>query len=290
MKQKMSKKSGPTKSRLEDDLFDPAAVEREKLYEGFPSRNELVIATVMEVANHGCYVRLDEYDNLRAYIHISELSRTWVKNIRVHVREGQRIVAKVLRVDPRKSQIDLSIKRVPEQMRKLKLLEAKRNQTAYTLFKMIVEQVPPEERGKADEVRDILIDNFEMLYYGLEFASTATQKKLVELGIPPAWAKVIQKVAAANIIPATVEIKGTVEISIPGGEGVIHLKNALIAGKKAAEKNTSITIFTEGSPRYTIEVTAEDYKVAEKALENALERIQEIVEKHGGSFKFTRKK
>jgi len=285
----MSKKSGPTKSRLEDDLFDPAAVERD-VFEGFPTRNELVIATVMEVANHGCYVRLDEYDNLKAYIHISELSRTWVKNIRVHVREGQRIVAKVLRVDPRKSQIDLSIKRVPEQMRKLKLLEAKQNQTANTLFRLIIDQVPPEERKKADEVWRILVENFELLYYGLEFASTASQKKLVELGISPAWAKVIRKVAAANIVPATVEIKGTMEISIPCGDGVLHLKEALLTGKKAAEKNTQINIYTKGSPRYAIEVTAEDYKVAEKALENALNRVQEIVESHNGTFKFTRKK
>ena len=286
----MSRRPTTRKSRLEDDLFDPDK-DIEEIYAGLPLRNELVVATVREVLGHGAYVSLDEYGDTRAYVHISELSRTWVKNIRVHVREGQRIVAKVLRIDPSKRQIDLSIKRVPEQMKKLKLLEAKRGQTAATLFKMIVDKMPEAERKKADDIIDILETHHELLYYGLEFASTATQKDLTSIGIEENWAKVIRKIASENIIKATVEIKGTAEIAIPGGDGVVHLREALIAGKdNVREKNSSIIIYTEGSPRYAIEVQSEDYKIAERALENALERIETIVERHNGTFAFTRKK
>lgn len=290
----MSKRapSGLRESRVEDDLFDPSASEEdeEQIFDGLPKRNELVVATVMDVQDHGCYVGLDEFDHKRAYVHISELSRTWVKNIRVHVREGQRIVAKVLRVDPYKGQIDLSIKRVPEQMKKLKLLEAKRGQTANTLFKMIVEKMPDEEKGKEEEVKGILISNHEILYYALEFASTASQKDLTDLGINETWAKTIRKIASENIIPATVEIKCTAEISIPAGDGLNHLKTALISGRDdVKEKNTKIKIYTIGSPRYAIEVESEDYKMAEKALENALKRIETIVEEHNGTFSFERK-
>ncbi|NHJ31909.1 MAG: hypothetical protein FK732_03515, partial [Asgard group archaeon] len=88
-----------------------------------------------------------------------------------------------------------------------------------------------------------------------------------------------------------VEIKGTAEISIPGGQGVVYLREALVAGKNnIREKNTSIYIYTEGSPRYAIEVQSEDYKIAEKALEKALERIESVVESHNGTFSFNRKK
>ncbi len=286
----MSRRPTTRKSRLEDDLFDPDK-DVEEIYAGLPLRNELVVATVREVMGHGAYVSLDEYGDTRAYVHISELSRTWVKNIRVHVREGQRIVAKVLRIDPSKRQIDLSIKRVPEQMKKLKLLEAKRGQTAATLFKMIVDKMPEADRKKADDIIDILETHHELLYYGLEFASTATQKDLTSIGIEENWAKVIRKITSENIIKATVEIKGTAEIAIPGGDGVVHLREALIAGKdNVREKNSSIIIYTEGSPRYAIEVQSEDYKIAERALENALERIETIVERHNGTFAFTRKK
>jgi len=277
------------KSRLEDDLFDPEA-HQEDTYDGFPKRNELVVATVKEVMGHGCYVSLDEFDFKRAYVHISELSRTWVKNIRVHVREGQRIVAKVLRVDPYKGQIDLSIKRVPDQMKKLKILEAKRGQTANTLFKMITDKMSEEDLKETDQIKEILVTHHELLYYALEFASTASQKDLVDIGIPEKWAKVIRKVASENIVPATVEIKGTMEITIPSGNGLTYLKEALINGRdNVKEKNTEIKIYTVGSPRYSIEVKSEDYKVAEKALENALERIEDTVEKHHGTFSFNRK-
>ncbi len=286
----MSRRPSAKKSRLEDDLFDPDK-DVEETYAGLPLRNELVVATVREVMGHGAYVSLDEYGEIRAYVHISELSRTWVKNIRVHVREGQRIVAKVLRIDPSKRQIDLSIKRVPEQMKKLKLLEAKRGQTAATLFKMIVDKMPEAERKNADDIIDILETHHELLYYGLEFTSTATLKDITSLGIEENWAKVIRKITSENIVAATVEIKGTAEISIPGGDGVVHLREALIAGTdNVREKNSSVIIYTEGSPRYALEVHSEDYKIAERALENALERIEDIVERHNGSFAFTRKK
>ncbi|MHA1211505.1 MAG: hypothetical protein ACTSSH_03500, partial [Candidatus Heimdallarchaeota archaeon] len=212
-------------------------------------------------------------------------------NIRVHIREGQRIVAKVLRVDPRRGQVDLSIKRVPEQMKKLKILESKLAQTAKALFKMIVEKMPEADRKEEYDVADLLIQHHELLYYGLEFASKCTVKDLVEIGIKENWAKVIRKIASENIVAATVEIKGTAEISIPGGTGVLLLQEALKAGKdKVIEKSTSIKIYTEGSPRYAIEVTSEDYKIAEKALENALERIETVVDKNHGTFSFTRKK
>jgi len=283
--------SSKKESRIEDDLFDPEKVaDEEDRFRGFPKRNELVVATVEEVAGHGAYVSLDEYDKLKAYVHISEISRTWVKNIRVHVREGQRIVAKVLRVDPNRSQIDLSIKRVPEQMKKLKILEAKRAQTAKTLFDMVVAKMPEERRKEAYDIINILESHHELLYYGLEFASMNPPKEIMLMGIDEDWAKVIRKIASENIVPATVEIRGTAEISIPGGIGLIHLKEALKAGRdEVKEKNTSINIYTEGSPRYAIEVTAEDYKVAEKALENALERIEDAVTGHNGTFTFTRK-
>ncbi len=176
-------------------------------------------------------------------------------------------------------------------MKKLKLLEAKRGQTAATLFKMIVDKMPEAERKNADDIIDILETHHELLYYGLEFASTATLKDITSLGIEENWAKVIRKITSENIVEATVEIKGTAEISIPGGKGVVHLREALVAGTdNVREKDSSVVIYTEGSPRYALEVHSEDYKIAERALENALERIEDIVERHNGSFAFTRKK
>lgn len=278
------------KSRVEDDLFDPEKdIQRAK---GFPQQNELVLARIRDTTRHGAYADLLEYNNLRAYIHISEISRTWVKNIRNHVRVGQRVVAKVLRVDHRRKQIDLSLKRVPEQMKKLKLLEAKRQQTAQKLFDMARKVVPREVLAEEREIRDIFVLNFNTLYDGFEYCAQHKIEDIKKLGISEEWAKELQKIAKENIVISTVDIRGTLEITIPGGNGVQFLKEALINGRDKVEEEAkdeiTIEIYTEGSPHYAIEVIAQDYKEAEKALENSLERIQETVEDHDGTFSFER--
>ncbi len=43
-------------------------------------------------------------------LHVSEISSSWIRNIRDFVREGQKMVLKVLRVDLEKGHIDLSLR------------------------------------------------------------------------------------------------------------------------------------------------------------------------------------
>ena len=66
----------------------------------FPEEGELVVGTVTSIRNFGAFVTLDEYADREAFIHLSEVATGWVKYIRDHIREGQKIVARVLRIDP----------------------------------------------------------------------------------------------------------------------------------------------------------------------------------------------
>ncbi|HID47317.1 MAG TPA: S1 RNA-binding domain-containing protein, partial [Methanococcaceae archaeon] len=100
----------------------------------FPEEGELVIGTVVDVKPYGAFVQLLEYPNREGMIHISEVSSGWVKNIRDHVKRGQRVVAKVMRVDKKKGHIDLSLKRVTEQQKKAKIQEWQRFQRAEKLL------------------------------------------------------------------------------------------------------------------------------------------------------------
>ena len=63
----------------------------------WPNEGELIVGTVYKVVNYGAFANLEEYTGKEAFIHISEVSSGWVKNIRDHVRENQKIVARVLR-------------------------------------------------------------------------------------------------------------------------------------------------------------------------------------------------
>ena len=74
----------------------------------YPEVGDLVIATIESVTTYGAYARLDEY-NKQGLLHVSEISSSWIRNIRDYVREGQKTVLKVLRVDPEKGHVDLSL-------------------------------------------------------------------------------------------------------------------------------------------------------------------------------------
>ncbi|MDK2914747.1 MAG: translation initiation factor 2 subunit 1 [Thermococcaceae archaeon] len=87
----------------------------------YPEEGEFVVATVKNIHPYGAFLKLDEYPGKEGFMHISEVAPTWVKNIRDYLKEGQKIVAKVIRVDPSKGHIDLSLKRVNQQQRKAKL-------------------------------------------------------------------------------------------------------------------------------------------------------------------------
>ena len=103
------------------------AMEKTEESEWFlPEAGELVVGTIIRIMPYGAYAALDEYDGAEGLLHISEISSRWVKNIRDHVRERQKAVLKVLRVDREKRHIDLSLRRVNEREKREKLLAWKR--------------------------------------------------------------------------------------------------------------------------------------------------------------------
>ena len=66
-----------------------------------PEEGELVVVTVKNVKQNGVYVDFDEYPGLEGFIFIGEIASGWVKNIRTFVRDGQRLICKVMRTKKR---------------------------------------------------------------------------------------------------------------------------------------------------------------------------------------------
>jgi len=256
----------------------------------WPEPGDLVIASVHRITDYGAYATLDEYKR-EGLLHVSEVSSGWVRNIRDFVREGQKTVLKVLRVDAEKGHVDLSLRRVSRQERREKILEWKKEGKAESLLRSVSEKlnIPIEEIhtkfGAAIE------EKFGGIYEGLERSAREGPDPLIDAGLPKDIAVALAEVAKDRIRPTLVKIKGLLELQCMKPNGITYIKEALSSAQKIEKpKNTKVRIYAVAAPKYAVEALAEDYKEAEKILQQAAETAIKTITKAGGTGAFSRGK
>jgi translation initiation factor 2 subunit 1 len=256
----------------------------------FPEEGEFVIATVKNIHPYGAFLILDEYPGKEGFMHISEVAPTWVKNIRDYIKEGQKVVVKVIRVDREKGHIDLSLKRVNQQQRKAKLQEYKRAQKAENLLKMAAEKLGKDFETAWREVWVPLEEEYGEVYAAFEDAAQNGIEVLKGL-IPDEWVEALKPIVEAYVEIPRVTIDAEFEITVPKPNGIEIIKEALIRARDRANKEKDVEVkFTyQGAPRYRIDITAPDYYKAEEVLENIAEEILRVIKEAGGEATLIRK-
>ena len=250
-----------------------------------PEEGELVIGTVTSIRNFGAFVTLDEYEKREAFIHLSEVATGWVKYIRDHIREGQKIVARVLRVDPAKNQIDLSLKRINDHQRREKVQAWKNEQRAMRLVEQVAQALKRTSEEAVDLFGPSLVEKYGSLFGAFEVAS-ADPKRFQKENEKAEWAAAFLKVARDNIVPPSVTILGTLELTDPGPLGVEHVRAARLGAEKVDPE--SIELQYVGAPKYRIRVHASQYKQAEETLKKSTEAAIKTIRSTGGEGSFVR--
>ncbi|MCW4025837.1 MAG: translation initiation factor IF-2 subunit alpha [Candidatus Bathyarchaeota archaeon] len=256
----------------------------------WPEAGDLVIATVETVTDYGAYAKLDEYDK-RGLLHVSEISSSWIRNIRDFVREGQKVVLKVLRVDFEKGHIDLSLRRVTKRERIEKVLSWKKERKAEALLRGVAEKLslPPEDDA-IEKAAIAMDDKFFGLYEGFEKAVKEGPEVLTKIGIPENIAKVFVEVAQERIHVKMVKVKGVLEIHCMKPNGVKLIKEAFAKVKAEKIKGSEVRFYVIAAPKYSIEALAENYKKAEEVLQKAADNVISNITKVGGQGTFRREK
>ena len=255
----------------------------------WPEIGYVVIATVKRVESYGAYVGLDEFDGKEGLLHISEISSRWVRNIRNHVRPGQKVVLQVLRTDESKEQVDLSLRRVSRDEKRKKLEEWKKARKAETLLTQAAHDLNMDVNALYDSEGSKIVEYYGSLYEGLEAASKNGISALNESGVSGELAEVLSEIAKDKIVFKGVTIQGVIEMTSLSNMGVEDIKIAFVdAAEVADEYESSINITTLGAPKYRIELTADDYKKAELALDKTVSSIRGNWEKIEGTFNYTR--
>lgn len=256
-----------------------------------PEKGELVIGTVKEIFEYGAYVTLDEYNNIKAYLPKNEVSTKWVRNIRDVLKEGQKAVFKVIRVDKRKGYVDISLKRVSDSERRRKLLEWKKLQKSLKTLEIIAMKLNKPPTEVFNKIGKKLIDKYGDLYTALEEIVRWGTSAIEDLDIPVEEAKVLVEEVKRHIEIKKVKISGTLFLFTTCGNGVEVIKNILqSAANVKRNPEISIKIYTIGAPRYKIELIGRNYKDLEKALSQILNRVQNKAQELKAIMKFTRDK
>lgn len=250
-----------------------------------PEQGEIVVATVTKIMDHGAYVTLDEYNGIQGFLHVSEIAPGWIRSVGRYVKEGEKKVLLVKRVNLERSDIDLSLKQVSTDQKKKKLLEVKRFEKGKTLIDNVKEKIKLSDKD-VEKLEDSLYSKYDSIYDAFLDVARNSTSILDDLKLGKKILEAIEYVASKIRLPS-VEIRGILELTSNKSDGVEIIKDTLLEVTKKG-KGSSIEITYLGAPKYRLSVTAQDFKSAEKTMKPLLEQIQHSIEKKKGTFKFTR--
>ena len=246
-----------------------------------PKPGDLVIGLVKRIERYGAYLDLLEYPGWEGLVHISEISLKWIRNIRDYLRENQREVFKVLRVDTRAKQADVSLRRVSQKEREWKILEWKRKQRLVRILNLLAERT-----GRSrEELRKLIVE--PAMKRGLSlydvFLDAVEEERL------PSWLKLDKNLAKQllELIKQEIRLKqavvrGTLIMMVPRGDGVEYIRKAVTQGLKQAGRGERISITSIGPPKYLIRVEAEDQEKGRELIRRVAEACLSVIREAGG--------
>ncbi|MFP8954501.1 translation initiation factor IF-2 subunit alpha [Natrialbaceae archaeon A-arb3/5] len=259
-------------------------------YSGWPDTGELVVGKIDEIEDFGVFVDLEEYEDKRGLIHISEVASGWIKNVRDHVREGQIAVCKVLDVDTESQQIDLSLKDVNDHQRSEKIQQWKNEQKADNWMDLAVGDDIEDEAYTS--IANELIGAHGSLYDGFKQAAIHGDEALESTDLDADEIDAIVETARENVSVPYVNVTGYVDLENPSPSGVDGIREALEAAEGNGEvpEEVDLEVSYVGAPEYRIKVRAPNYKTAESQLEESAQRAIAAIDGHDGEGEYHRER
>jgi len=249
-------------------------------YKERPEEGSLVVIEIEEINPHSVYATLDEHPDVEGLLHISEVSRSWVRDIRKHLDEGEKTVAMVLEEDDDDaSTLNLSLKRVNDKQKREKMQEWNKEKKADKFIEKVTDQLDKDFDTVYEEVAFPLQKEFSNTFDGFEEA-VVDQDAVADV-IDEEYLKTVIEVAKNNISLKQVKLEGELSIEVPTGDGLQTIKEAL-------EVSEGVDINYISAPQYTIEVWGRNQEQAKERMDETTDTIRDRIEAAGGTFSFER--
>jgi len=236
----------------------------------FPSQGELVIGTVKEINPNSVFVELEEYEK-EGMIHISEIAKKWVRDIRDWVSVDEKIVCRVKEVREKKDQIDLSLKEVSDRDKNRRMQTWKRDERGEEFLESLAEDNDLSLDEAYDKIGYELQENFKDMLEPFEIAVRKGEEELQKRGLEEDWTGEIKQVGEENIRRKKKELTERFNLKVPEPKGVEIIKEAL----NKVMDSQGVEFRYISAPEYEIKKEARDLKEAEKSIERSIEELEE---------------
>lgn len=233
---------------------------------GFPERGELVVCRISRINPHSAFAVLEEY-GAEGMIHISEVSRGWVRDIRKFIRLNDLVVAKVVDTDG-ESRISLSLKRVSKSDENRKMRSYRLEQRAEKLLQLAA-QAAKAGRQESEKMADKLQEGFGSLYEGF-LAALQKPDLLAKKGIPDAWISALKEIAEKSIEQKEFEFRAKLSVKTFKPDGIYIIKNILAEAEKL-----HLSVHYLAAPSYLVKYTSKNAKKGEREFLEKLGRLEE---------------
>jgi translation initiation factor 2 subunit 1 len=247
-------------------------------YKERPDEGDFVVVTMTDVDKNSAYAKLEEYEDVEGLIHISEVSRSWVQDIRKELDEGEKTVAQV--VDTEGDNVTLSLKRVNEKNKRDTMQRWKKEQKAEKFIENLTDKLGKDKKEVYEDIGFPMQREFGSSFHGFEI-SVAEEEKLEDI-FDEDTVEAIQEVAEENINLKQEKLEGTLQLSFPQGDGLERIKDALDDVQEGVE------IKYISAPEYSIEAWGPTQEVAKTRIDDAIRNVREKVEDLDGNFDFSR--
>ncbi|MBU4501818.1 MAG: translation initiation factor IF-2 subunit alpha [Nanoarchaeota archaeon] len=246
-----------------------------------PEEGEYILCTVKKILFHSVFVVLDEYEGKEGMIHISEISPGRIRNIRDYVKEGKKLICKVLRVKHDRGQVDLSLRRVSIAMRKKKNTEVKQEQKAEKIMEIVAHKLKIDVKKLYEDFGNKLWEEYGGLnpFFQEVIAGETSLKDVV----PEKYTNILEEVIKEKIKPRTYTIERNLELQSKASNGIELIKEALKKAKDLSKgKDYELIISYVSAPKYLIKITAYDHKIVDKAMEEVTSTAIKFIESNDG--------
>ena len=246
-----------------------------KWYKDRPEEGDFVVIEITDVDKNSAYADLEEYNDVKGLIHISEASRSWVQDLTKELSEGEKTVAQVVDTE---DTIGLSLKRVNDKQKRDTMQRWRKEQKASDFVEDLEEKIDID--NIYEEIVFPLQKELGSSFQGFEI-SIAEEERLKEF-LDDEVVEAIQEVARENIDLKQEKFEGEIEVEFYQGDGLERVKKAF------NEPGEGVEVKCISAPNYSIEAWGRTQELAKKRMDDAVEKIRSEVEDLDGNFEFSK--